>query len=375
MADQWDLLFTLPNLHVPIPTPFERSGYVICSGEDPRLENLATNAGNATSLKMLGDFRTARGESYRPACFLIRSNVPIAARRDDAIRAFRNVCALASTTAAFSTGLESPQAAQWVTHWADQFVFGYFIAGQSGWVQTLNGASLGADNKIPQQQPAAQFGKPSNWSLIIDEPLLDRLLLCWHRHYLRKTDRTKLRRLFRSLEVVFHASLFPADGLTSINDIGTRLALWVSSFEVLCHPGGSVNKRHVQKVLSDAPFTSKPLIARRYTISFGGKRFRATLSEALYDDLYWARNQFLHGMPVRPTTLRYKQSSKGVPIANVAPVLFNLALLSYLNQIGVPGGPMDFKKLTLKNVGKYMRSHKGLDRVQKALVAAAKPAQ
>lgn len=52
MAEQWDLLFTLPNLSPPIPTPFESSGYVICSGDDPRLKNLAANAGNASSLQM-----------------------------------------------------------------------------------------------------------------------------------------------------------------------------------------------------------------------------------------------------------------------------------------------------------------------------------
>ena len=40
-----------------------------------------------------------------------------------------------------------------------------------------------------------------------------------------------------SLEVAFHAALFPADGLASINDVGTRIALWVSAFEVLWSSG------------------------------------------------------------------------------------------------------------------------------------------
>ena len=201
-------------------------------------------------------------------------------------------------------------AAQWVTHWSDQFLFGYFVAGKNGWVQTLDGASKGADDKIPHQQSAAQFGKPSNWSIVVDAPLLERLFTCWRRCYLHERDRGKLRRLFRSLEVAFHACLFPADGLTSMNDIGTRLALWVSAFEVLCHPGGSVNKRHVQKVLSDAPYSLKTLTVKRYMVSYQGNKLRATLPEALYDDLYWARNQFLHGMPVRPTMLRYRQSKE-----------------------------------------------------------------
>ena len=372
MAEQWDLLFTLPNLAVPIPTPFATGGYAICSGDDPRLQNLAANPGNNTSRKMVDRFTTTRGEAYKPGCFLIRSNMAMAQRNAEGIRAFRNVCAISTTTATYATGLDSPAAAQWRTHWSDQFLFGYFIAGKSGWVQTLDGASKGADNQIPHQQPAAQFGKPSNWSMTVDEPLLERLFRCWRRCYLQSRDRGKLLRLFRALEVAFHASLFPADGLISMNDIGTRLALWVSAFEVLCHPGGSVNKRHVQKIISDAPYSSKDLTAMRYVVSHQGNRIRATLPEALYDDLYWARNQFLHGMPVRPAMLRYRQSKTYAPLANVAPVLFNAALVSYLNRIGIAGEPMAFEKLTVKNMVKYMRTHQGIERIQKGLVAAGR---
>jgi hypothetical protein len=80
-------------------------------------------------------------------------------------------------------------------------------------------------------------------------------------------------------------------------------------------------------------------------------------------------------MPVRPPMLCYRQSKTYVPLANVAPVLFNAALVSHLNRIGVAGGPMDFKKFTVKNLAKYMKTHKGIEHVQKGIVAAAKPEQ
>lgn len=373
MAEQWDLLFTFPNLSVPVPTPFAYEGYVICSGNDPRLNKLASNAGNATARKMLKRFRTARGESYRPACFLVRTDIPVAERDVEAIRAFRNICSISATTPAYAQGLRASANAQWFTHWSDQFLLGYFIAGQSGWVQTLNGATMGSDDEIPRQQPSAQFGKPSNWSLSVDEPLLDRLFRSWRMCYFKERKRRKLLRLFRSLEVAFHASLFPADGLTSINDIGTRLALWVSAFEVLCHPGGSVNKRIVQRVIAGAPFSSKKLTTKRYAISFANQKIRATLPEALYDDLYWARCQFLHGMPVQATTLRYRQSKAYARLTDVAPVLFNAAVVSFLNSAGIPGAPIDFDKVTTKNIARQMKSRKGIDRVQKGLIAAGKP--
>jgi hypothetical protein len=373
MPEQWDLLFTLPNLAPPIPTPFASDGYVICSGKDDRLKRLAVNSGNATSLEMLKKFSTAQGRRYRPGCFLVRKDIPIASRHAEAIRAFRNACAIATTTAVYAVRLANPNAVQWRVAWADQFRFGHFMAGQNGWVQTLGGPVMGMDDDIPRQQAAAAFGNPTDFSLLVDQTLLDRLLKAWRQCYVRRRNRKRLLRLFRALEGAFHASLFPADGLTSINDLGTRIALWVSAFEVLCHPGGGVNKRHVQKVISEAPFTDKVLNSKRFTVSYGRDKFRATLPEALYDDLYWARNQFLHGMPVRAPMLRYRQSNDYGALTEVAPVLFNAALVSRLNSLRVAGAPMDFKKLTVRTVARYMKTHEGIRRVSEALVAAGKP--
>src|SRR5262245_60581853 len=99
MPDEWDLLLTLPNISPPTPTPFESAGYVICASNDERLNALADTAANATAKKMLASFKTADGTSYKPGCLLVRSAIPIAERSGDAIRSFRNVSALVSTTA------------------------------------------------------------------------------------------------------------------------------------------------------------------------------------------------------------------------------------------------------------------------------------
>jgi hypothetical protein len=372
MAESWDLVFLLPNLDPPLSTPFQSDGYVMCSGRDARLRRLADSAANRTALKMLGRFRTARGQKYRPGCFLIRADIPVAERDAETIRAFRNLSALATLTATYAQGLEAPHAVQWRVSWSDQFLFGYYAAGRNGSVVTLNGAARGLDHAIPSMQPDAQFGDPTKWSLDVDQPLLERLLSCWRRCYLQRMHRGKLRRLFRSLEVAFHAALFPADGLTSINDVGTRIALWVSALEILCHPGGSVNKREVQQWLAAAPFSSKEMTRLRYTISFQKKKLRATLPEALYDDVYWARNQFLHGMPVKGRMLHYRQSTAFAHLTHIAPVLFNVALLTFLQRLRIAGGPIDLAKLRLSNLEKHMHSRQGLERVQDGLAAAAR---
>jgi hypothetical protein len=105
---------------------------------------------------------------------------------------------------------------------------------------------------------------------------------------------------------------------------------------------------------------------------YGGNKFRATLPETLYDDLYWARNQFLHGMPVRPGMLHYRQSKQYPRLTDVAPVLFNAALVSRLNSLRVAGAPTEFKKLTTRAIARYMKSHDGIRRVSRGLMAAGK---
>jgi hypothetical protein len=260
--------------------------------------------------------------------------------------------------------------------WSDQFRFGYFTPGHNGWIQTLDGAVRGTDDEIPAMQPDAQFGDPARWTVRTDDPLLRRLFTCWRQCYLQNRHRRRFRRLFRSLEVAFHASLFPADGLTSINDIGTRLALWVSAFEVLCHPlARSITKRDVQAFLQSAPFDRRELLDLRYSVLYQRVRYRATLPAALYDDLYWSRNQFLHGMPVASSALHYRQSPMYVPLIQVAPVLYSAAIVSFLAGVRIGHGPLT--RLALGRHGsalrRYIESRSGFEVIQDALMVARSP--
>jgi hypothetical protein len=108
------------------------------------------------------------------------------------------------------------------------------------------------------------------------------------------SSRLKKRyRLFGALEVAIHATLFPADGLTGINDVGT------------------------------------------------------------------ARNQCLHGMPIRRTVLHHRESFNYRGLIEVAPGLFNAALVSRLNSLGMAGAPMKFTSLMTKTMVRYMKSHEG----------------
>jgi hypothetical protein len=56
----WDLIFTLPNIDVPVPSPFVGDGVCLCSADDDRLQELAETPGNQTSRRMLDEFTTFR---------------------------------------------------------------------------------------------------------------------------------------------------------------------------------------------------------------------------------------------------------------------------------------------------------------------------
>ena len=67
-----------------------------------------------------------------------------------------------------------------------------------------------------------------------------------------------------------------------VNDVGTRISLWVSAFEVLLHPGGAknVNKSVVQSHLAQVPWPSLSMRSQRYVVKYQDQATRATLGES-----------------------------------------------------------------------------------------------
>jgi hypothetical protein len=147
----------------------------------------------------------------------------------------------------------------------------------------------------------------------------------------------------------------------------------VSALEVLCHPGGKVNKRVVQGVLRNAPYEFRRLLDKTFVVyeSQSKPRVKATLPEALYDDLYWARNQFLHGNAVNEKVLHYRKSEKFYPLNRIAPVLYSAALVSFLDEVKIPGGPMPYAALDANSIPQFFASREGFRQIQKGLIAAA----
>jgi len=330
----WNLDFIFPNL---IPTkPLEIGPFCICAGTDSRLGSLAPGALNATATQLLKKFAKVFGDAYIPGVLLTRDGAPRRYMRGEAVRDFRNSYALATIESAVALAMIATGSV-WEPRFADHFLFGYYIPLKDGYVGTLDGIVQGVNDEVAKfrGQPSPQIALPEAFKPSVDPILLSRLMAAWRLRYGNRRGNYQLRKLFRSLVVAFQASLFPSDGLTSISDVGLRIATWVSAFEVLFHPGArsKVNKKLVLDEIGTIDWPSPELNRRRYRLRCEGRPYRANFPQAIYDELYAARNKFLHGEKVTRIDQHLKRSPRRIPLTMLAPLLFGAAVRVLLDRI------------------------------------------
>ena len=162
-------------------------------------------------------------------------------------------------------------------------------------------------------------------------PLLAELLKRWHRRYVGRNPQWSDRALFRSLNMANQASQIPAGSDATYHDIGRSIALWVSAFEILAHPGrGWSGLRPVYDLLEKVTWEFSRSRHRRYKAYEGGKKNRRRRSLAcwMYGEIYSARNDFLHGNPVSQKRLIVKSSNRS--LFQYAAPLYRLALTGFL---------------------------------------------
>jgi hypothetical protein len=73
----------------------------------------------------------------------------------------------------------------------------------------------------------------------INNDLFDPLIALWENYYLNKKSDHSFSNVFRSLQLAFSASKMPTDNFSTVYDYGTKIGLWISSIEILFHPGGN----------------------------------------------------------------------------------------------------------------------------------------
>jgi hypothetical protein len=163
-----------------------------------------------------------------------------------------------------------------------------------------------------------------------DEPLLCALIERWAQRYSGERPTWANIALFRSLNMAFHAMLFPGGSVTTYHDAGRIIGLWVAAFEILIHTGdGRVGCRDVFDHLEAVPWHNPECAGLDRDVGTPERPSRRNLACWIYKHLYDCRNDFFHGNPVGPENLMLPGS--GRPLFTLAATPYRAALARHID--------------------------------------------
>jgi hypothetical protein len=203
----------------------------------------------------------------------------------------------------------------------------------------------------------------------IDFPLAEELLNRWIIRFSESEVEWEDKALFRSLNMANEAGRIPASTAAAIfYDTGRSVALWVSAYEILAHPGGTgqSNFKTVSALLESVKWLDARLSAAMHIIP-GKPPQHKQLATCLCKMVYNLRNDFLHGNDVEGPALMLK----GKPIIDFAACLYRLALTGFLDlHFKLPMPPSDDAEAVGAFLNQRMKFNKFQSAYEEALLAA-----
>ena len=307
--DEWLPVFALPNLA--LDEAFETALVALVPPQDPRVTRLRDK--HQAFDQFLGRFSDSFGVRFEPALILLKADAPKMFFDIGALSSFRNLIALSAIMKNRALEIRHPH-----RHGA---VFGEVFAFYP-WMldrhyERLIGqtpALLGMHQVCKlRAQSSPALSRPRVTVSSLDAPILQDLLRRWEYHYGAEKPDWHDVKIFRSLNMAYHASLMPALSDATFLDVGRLICLWVSALEILVHPGGTekVNRKDVINHIDQAHWERSVLNERRYTVR-GESVAKRTLAAWLCDKLYNCRNDFLHGNPVDRNSIRLPHTDRSI---------------------------------------------------------------
>lgn len=327
----WRFMALLHNLS--LQEPVENGYMAIVPDTDDRAISLTKDS--PALRRLVSRFTDQFGRSALPSLMIVHPKAPKRLLKHDAIIGFRNAIAISSIIQAWEQELVRKLSLN-VLKYSNYFNIYPIIPGKDGDIMIIRSPSkLGMDE--PEKfigQISPELASSSRVTDFYDRELLKAILLVWEDRFLRNGYRDwKSLVLFRSLEMAFQASTIPFENSSTIYDYGAKIALWVSAFEILVRSETEqANLTRVLHLLSTPKLYAPNLTKRLYSIKFSKRNIgRCTLAQKLYYMLYSARNDFLHGNPVKLRNVFIKNSDKYHPLTAAAPLIYKLALQSFLD--------------------------------------------
>ena len=327
----WIIVFALPNIN--LIESVGNENIAIVPHNDSRIVEITKQCSYAKAL--VENFCDQFGRKRHPSLLIISITAPQHIREIDAIVGFRNILAISTIIAGHEHSLTSRFVAYPL--YSDYFDFypTTITRNENGFL-TQSPSKSGLDDEIMtfKGQTSPSLADLDHIHVKSNDYLFDQLQKAWSRRYLRnKCNEWSTQALFRSLEMAYQASSIPFKNHSTMYDYGASASLWVSAFEILSHPKtGSSNLMTVIDLIGKYDWLCKDLKRRTYAINYGKKRRNVNLIQKLYKELYDTRNAFLHGNPVKSNRLRPFRNDKIQHITRFAPLVYKVALLSYLIQ-------------------------------------------
>jgi hypothetical protein len=348
MALDWKLLTVLPNL--PLTTVWEFEPFAFVPSDDARLHGIRRS--NPAARALLDNFRDAFGRKREPAALIVLADANTRIKWDDVVD-LRNAFAISCICSAWqkTIGSKNPRSLLY----SDYFDFYPFTPHRDGEGLVLLGFALRSyddPNEFNGQPHADLPGAAWNFGAKPDEQLLNALIARWRKRNALKRRSWRSDALFRSLAVAFRAARLPKGCDNELFDLGIQLSLWVSANECLAHPGAK-EQVSLSEVLA--------LLGKRLWL-YASLRKKSKLKaiktpvnyiQKLYVRMYWSRNAFLHGNPVKSDQIFIGKTKTDSLFVKVAPLVYQAALEAVL----IPQRPRGFATRRERLLYVYAHAH------------------
>jgi len=326
--ENWIIGPLLPN--VELSESFETDFLAIVPYNDYRIEKIKNEN---TQIKCFIDkFRDQYGNRIHPSIMILRSDIPDFLRNNESMMGLRNIFAISCLIKSFENKLRHPHGSYIL--FSDYFdIYPISLSMDKKCLISSSPAVKGISEIEAFKNGETNPGLPRSLpTLEPDETIIPTLKKIWHKRYVSRRKRGwETQVLFRSLEMAYQAMSLPSGNNSSIYDHGSRIALWVSAFEVLAHPKKEkVNKKKVIKLLDNISLHKSRLNGRYYSVQINKTKTRVNLIKKLYDELYNVRNDFLHGNKVSTNHLFPFKKRNRHDLKSYAPVIYKAVLLSFL---------------------------------------------
>ena len=348
----WYPAALLPNFEITGGSSIEAGPAVFASARDDRVR--AVSAAHPVFEDLLGRFVNAFERKHDPSVLMFDPSCPDVHTSVQAMASMRDILSASVVPLARARFLNGRQTGRLCFSNAFDF-YPWMIDRQFEDLMMLTPGTRGIDDVSDfRGQLSPEFVIPASvGDGDIDHPLFEALVSRWCAFYRRPNTSSRQRSLLRSLNMAHHAGQLPGNQDTTAYDYGRLIALWVSALEILAHPGTArVGFSDVCDLLEQAQWDARNNRNRAFKIrarSNSPQRRRRVCR--VYEILYDARNDFLHGNRIRKRAVYI--GSKRVALHKMGALLYRMALSAFL-EVSRPEVPSDWERMTFEEKGKHM---------------------